>query len=183
MVVLLAVLTLAPACGSDAATEPSCRATDRSIFVLAAQAVPSAIKLPCIGTLPPGWRFAGSLVKTDLVRLWLDSDIAGIHAVEVDLLAGCDTSEAFEVPPSADEIGTRVSEEPATPPPHFSGRRFVVFAGGCIRTTYRFLAGPSSLAIQADSAIGLIPRSLVVERVNEEFGLPLCGAGAPPCIS
>jgi hypothetical protein len=180
---ILAVVAVSPACVSSSSTEPDCSRTDDSIFILAAQAVPTAVKLPCLGTLPAGWRFAGSLIKTDLVRLWLNSDIAGIHAVEVDLIARCDTSEAFEVPPSPDEIGSTVYEEPATPPPHFSGRRYVVFSGGCIRTTYRFSAGPSSLAIQADSAIGLIPRSLVVRHVDDEFELPLCGAGAPPCTS
>jgi hypothetical protein len=176
--------SLVPGCASSQSALPECTATDEPILILTAQAVPSATRLPCISTLPAGWGFGGWLIRSDLARFWLDSDVAGYHAVEMDLTADCDTSEAVEVPPSPDEAGTRVFEEPASLPPRFSGRRYVVFPGGCLTTVYRFAPNaPATLALEADAAVGLLARSVIVREVRDEFGLSLCGAGAPPCIS
>jgi hypothetical protein len=153
------------------------------MFVLVAQAVPSASKLPCIAVLPAGWRFGGSAVESDLVRLWLDSDVAGVHAVEVRLSDGCDTKGAVEVPPAPGEAGTTVFQKPTSLRP-FAGDRYIVFPGGCLTTQYRFASGsPATLALEADTALGLIDRRIVVEHVDDDFGLILCGADAPRCPS
>jgi hypothetical protein len=181
VVVLGAVL--GPACASSQSALPACNRTDEQIFVLAAQAVPSATRLPCLTGLPAGWMFGGSLIRSGLVRFWLDSNVAGIHAVEVDLTAGCDTSGATEVPVSEDEVGTRVFQAPTSLPPHFGGTRYIVFPGGCLSSTYRFAPGaPATMALEADAVVSMLARRLIVTRVADELDETLCGAGAPPCL-
>jgi hypothetical protein len=174
----LGLALTAPACATSASKLPPCNRPEDRTLILMAQAVPTATKLPCITAIPAGWTFGGSQVETDLARLWLDSDVGGVHAVQVDLVARCDTSGAVEVPPGPGEGGTKVFQLPISLPPSFVGTRFVVFAGGCLRTEYRFAAdAPASLTVEADTAIGLIARSAVAAQVQDEFGLPLCGVG------
>ena len=183
VVVALLGAVLGPACASSTSAFPACNRIDEGIFVLAAQAVPSATQLACINSLPAGWTFGGSLIRSGLVRFWLDSDVAGIHAVEIDLTAQCDTSEATEVPPSADEVGTRVYQAPTSLPPRFAGTRYVVFQGGCVSSVYRFAPGaPATMALEADAAVSLLPRRVIVAMVTDELDESLCGAGAPPCV-
>jgi hypothetical protein len=162
---------VAPECGSD---------TDDPVFVLAAQAVPSATLLPCLDALLTGWGFGGSQTVDGSFRFWLASDRAGLQAVEIELLARCDVVDAVEVTPGADEAGTRRFEAPLSLDP-FAADRFYTFPGGCIEVEYRFGAGASpTLVLEADQAIGFRPRQPIVDRVADH-GLVLCGAGAPPC--
>jgi hypothetical protein len=178
---------LVPACGGvDAAApwpysevRPDCDGGNK-IFVLAAQAVPSATLLPCVDDLLSGWDYAGSDTVNGRFTFWLDSDRAGLRSVEVSLLPACDVSGAVEVNPGADETGTRRFEEPLSLQPAFSADRFYTFPGGCVRVEYRFQGAQSTLVLEADQAIGFRPRQEVVDRVAEQ-GLVLCGAGAPAC--
>ena len=103
--------------------EPICAQPGDSILVLEAQSVPSATRLPCIAELPIGWRFGGSLARDDGTMIWLDHDRAGMHAVEVELLASCDVSSAVEVPPAPDEIGMRTYQDPESLEPFVGGGR------------------------------------------------------------
>lgn len=181
--VAICALLVVPACSSSSSMLPPCNRPDDRTLILIAQAVPSATKLPCITAIPAGWTFGGSQVESDLARMWLDSDRGGIHAVQIDLVARCDTSAAVEVPPGPGEGGTKVFQLPVSLPPAFVGTRFVTFPGGCVRTEYRFATNaPASLAVEADAAVGLIARSAVVVEVEDEFGLPLCGIGTPRCV-
>ena len=168
------------ACSSDESrSTPFCTNPGDSVFVLLAQSVPAATQLPCVSELPAGWRYAGSQIASELSRFWLDSDRAGIHAVEIALRPSCDTSGAIEQRPAPDEAGTTVYVRPDTLRPAFTGERLLLFPGGCIRFLFRFSAGASSaLAIEA---VSLLPRAVVVEAVGEDPGLILCGAGAPAC--
>jgi hypothetical protein len=183
-VVPLATMLLAIASASCVPTDPAepiCAQPGDSILVLEAQSVPSATRLPCIAELPIGWRFGGSLVHDDSTVLWLDHDRAGMHAVEVELLASCDVSSAVEVPPAPDEIGMRTYQEPQSLEP-FVGTRSLVFDGGCIVHRYRFAPDSEpALVIEADSAVSTLPRADVVAEVREALDLIVCGAGAPPC--
>jgi hypothetical protein len=178
----LCVLLAAPACSSSRSMLPPCNRSDDRTLILMAQAVPTATKLPCITAIPAGWTFGGAQVGSDLARMWLDSDLGGLHAVQIDLVARCDTSAAVEVPPGPGEGGTKVFQLPISLPPSFVGTRFVTFPGGCIQTEYRFASdAPASLAVEADAAVGLIARSNVAVAVEDEFGLPLCGIGVAEC--
>jgi hypothetical protein len=114
--------------------------------------------------------------------MWLESDRAGIRAVEAILTPRCDVGDAIEVDPAPDEAGTRRFEEPVSLDPAYVANRYYVFDGGCITYRYRFAqdAAPT-LALEADEALSFVARSVYVERVRDDFGLTLCGAGAPPC--
>lgn len=182
LTLLLVGVITATSCTSASATLPACSRPDDPVFVLVAQSVPSATRLPCIEDLPIGWGFAGSEIQDDRTRLWLDHDRAGVHAVAITLAAACDVSAAVEIPPSSDEAGMRVYQEPRSLKPTFEGSRYQVFEGGCIEYDYSFSSrAESTLAIEADLALSTIERALIVREVRERVDLTLCGAEAPPC--
>ena len=169
-------------CSGGSRTVPLCTQADVNIFVLVAQAVPSATQLPCIAELPSGWSYGSSDISSGLARFWLDSDRAGFHAVEVSLRRSCDTTDAIEERPAADETGTHVFVRPDSLEPAFRAQRFLLFEGGCIDYEFRFAPGAAStLAIEAIEAISQLPRATIVGVVSVDPGLTLCGAGAPPC--
>lgn len=167
---------------SSASVMPSCTRIDQRIFVLEAQAVPSATQLPCVAELPAGWTYSGSDIQDGFARFWLDNDRAGLHAVEVTLQASCDVMQAVSLDPDPDETSATVYQEPTHLPPGFSGVRFLVFPGGCISYEYSFAAdAPATLTLEAQQALSLVERGVIVDRVRQEYDLTLCGAEAPPC--
>lgn len=181
VLVVIGVAASLTGCAASQRT-PLCNTIDDSVFVLLAQSVPSATELPCIAEFPAGWSFGGSDITSGLSRFWLDSDRGGVHAVEVSLRHTCDTTGAVEERPAPDEAGTRVFVRPDSLEPSFTGERFLMFEGGCIWYTFRFSPGASStLAIEAVEALSTLPRETIVAEVNDQTGLTLCGAGAPPC--
>jgi len=174
------IATLVPSCAVEADAIPTCPDTP-PIAILAAQAVPSATLLPCIEQLPAGWSFAGTETIQSRFRFWLDSDRAGVRAVQVTLQPTCDTSGAVEVTPDLDEAGTRRFERPLTLPPRFAADRLYTFPGGCVDIAFRFQRGADpTLVLQVNQALGFRRRLELVRRVAED-GLVLCGAGAPEC--
>lgn len=71
---------------------------------------------------------------------------------------------------------------PTSLTPAFRGERFLLFEGGCIDYTFRFVSGASAtLAIEAIEALSLLPCATIVRKVLDDLGLSLCGVGAPPC--
>lgn len=181
LAVLLALAAVVPACANTTVATVECRLGEWAL-VLSAQSVPSATMIPCIAELPAGWSFSGSEIVDGTSRFWLDSDRAGIRAVEVELASACSTSEAIEITPAPDEAGARVFTEPIALRPALRANRYIVFSGGCVTYRYRFQAGASTaLSLEAEEALGFFPRSALVEQVREQLGQTLCGAGAPPC--
>jgi hypothetical protein len=84
-------------CAASHYQQVACSGRSRqSIFLLEAQAVPSATLIPCILPLPGGWSYGGSQVRSGLARFWLDSDRAGSHAAELRLTKACDLAGATE---------------------------------------------------------------------------------------
>jgi hypothetical protein len=180
---VLSMLGLA-GCRAEAgyATEANCPVEDSEFFVLMAQSVPSATLLPCIRALPAGWSYGGSDVHSDASSFWLDSDRAGIHAVEVALASSCIVAGALDVTNSTSELGVRDYLRQLALHP-YSANRYFTFPGGCVTYRYRFggKADPT-LALEADEALTFGPRAAVVAKVSRSLGLTLCGAGAPPCV-
>ena len=180
-VVLGVCFVLLASCESRQLQQVTCEAGDASL-ILVAQAVPTATLLPCIAEFPAGWIFGGSEIRSGFVRFWLDSDRAGLQALEVRLTRQCDVSSAVEVTPGADEAGARRFEEPISLPPRFVANRYYVFEGGCV--TYRFAfnvdASPT-LSFDVDEALSFRPRAALVAEMRKQVGLELCGAGASPC--
>jgi membrane-associated phospholipid phosphatase/serine/threonine protein kinase len=159
-------------------TRPDCGTGDMA--VLMAQSVPTATAVPCIASLPVGWDHGGSRIRQDRAIFWLDSEVAGPHAVEVTLrpTGGCDVATAMPVP--SQEVGMRQFEEPERLRPGLRSTRSYLFDGGCV--TYRFSFGAGAtprLMFEVDQALGFEPRQALVARVHEDSGLRLCGVGAP----
>jgi hypothetical protein len=176
---LLAELT---GCTTEQSSPPPCGGSYDNLLILEAQAVPSAVLVPCVSSLQIGWTFGGWLIETGRARFWLNSDRAGIHAVEVELTRDCDVSGAVEVPPAPGEVGVRIYQEPTSLPPAFAAVRSMVFPGGCIRYHFEFQhAAPPTLELEAVGSLGTVQREVLVRQVEREVGLTLCGAGAPPC--
>jgi hypothetical protein len=179
---VLALFAISTACEPTGALAVQCSRPGSPILVLAAQSVPEATLIPCVNAFPSGWSPGGSEIVDGRITFWLNSDRAGVHALEVDLTRSCDFSGAVEVAPAPDEIGTRRYEEPISLRPSYSGNRYYLFSGGCITYRYRFGPGASTtLALEADEALSFIPRAVVVAAVEHDLGLSLCGVGAPPC--
>jgi hypothetical protein len=184
-VVVLLVAVAASACAGRQHQQPACSG-DAPIFILSAQAVPSATLLPCTLPLPGGWSHGGTQFRAGLVRFWLDSDRAGTRAAELTLTATCDLSGTTRLPPSADEAGLqryglRRYEGPLARHPAATVRYFR-FTGGCV--TYRLAFTPQTapaLFDQANQLLAFTPRSVYVSGVRNDARLPLCGAEAPPC--
>jgi len=165
------------------ASEANCPVEDGELFVLMAQSVPSATLLPCIDALPAGWTYGGSDVGSGTSTFWLDSDRGGIHAVEVSLTSSCRIAGGVDVTNSTSEGGVRVYLREFTLHP-FSANEYFVFPGGCV--TYRYRFGPDAeptLALEAEEAVTFGLRTVLVQKIEQDFGLTLCGAGAPPCVA
>lgn len=179
--VLLLVLLSLPACASTSPNEVRCG--EGGAGILAAQAVPSATMIPCITAFPVGWSYGGLFAEAGRVRFWMDSDRAGIHAIQVELTEACDTSGAVEVEdPASRALGVRRLELPMSFEPRLSGLTFFTFTGGCVTLRYEFAEGaPSTLLLEAHQVIELFPRETAVALLDEE-GAHLCGAEAPPCV-
>jgi hypothetical protein len=181
--IALVVAALASCSGrAGDATEANCPIEDGELFVLMAQSVPSATLIPCIEALPAGWTYGGSDVSNAVARFWLDSDRGGYHAVEVSLEASCRITGAVDVTNSTSEGGVRVYLDEFDLHP-FTANKYFLFPGGCV--TYRYRFGPeaaATLALEADQAVTFGLRTVLVAKVQEELGLTLCGAGAPPCV-
>jgi hypothetical protein len=152
-----------------------------NVMILMAQSVSSATSVPCVAALPAGWHPGALEVRQDRSRFWLNSDQGGKHAVEVSLVprADCRTAGATEVP--SDQVGMRRFERPEQLPPNLRSTRSYVFPGGCI--TYRFAfegRASASLMFDVETALSFQPRSTLVRKVQDDFDLTLCGAGALP---
>jgi tRNA A-37 threonylcarbamoyl transferase component Bud32 len=180
LVAIAVMAVVVPGCAERHYDQATCQGSFQTIRFLEAQAVPSAIFIPCVAEFPPGWSYGGSEVRSGLARFWLDSDRAGKHAAEVSLTRGCDLARArpFATQPSGVWRGY---EQEISPAP-FAANRYYVFDGGCISYRFRFRGGePAALVSQIEQAPRFAPRSEFVEIERRTEHLTLCGALAPPC--
>jgi hypothetical protein len=186
LVAFLLAASLLAGCSfaSGGRSEVDCPVQGSELLLLAAQAVPSATLLPCVLAFPAGWSYGGSDVRSGNARFWLASDRAGYHAVEVSLTRSCRTIGAIDMTASTQELEFGVRDLVRTYDlDPFTADRYFLFAGGCVTYRYRFAVGAAAtLALEADQAVTFGLRSALVESVEDEFGLTLCGAGAPPCL-
>ena len=181
MAILAATIVMA-GCAASHYQQVSCSGTSRqSIFLLEAQAVPSATLIPCILPLPGGWSYGGSEVRSGLARFWLDSDRAGTHAAEVRLTPACDVAGAIELPFRSPPAGLRGYEEPTARQPPAYGPLLCVPRRLCDRAALLHPSERPGTLDQADQFLGFTPRTVYVDGVRDDEGLTLCGAQAPPC--
>jgi hypothetical protein len=166
-----------PLCPLDEQGQP---AGTSDLMELFAQSVPSATLVPCVATEPAGWDVSGVHVRNGRARFFLDSDIAGYHAVEVTLRpeSACDLFNSVQV--QSDEVGTERHERPERLPPALRTTRIYLFPGGCVTYQFDFAEEATTSAVfEADQALAFQPRQVLVDHVREESDLELCGAGAP----
>ncbi|RPI10561.1 MAG: hypothetical protein EHM63_02955 [Actinobacteria bacterium] len=178
---LTSVLAPGNANTAEISKSPSCGTSN--IMILMAQTVPTATSVPCVANLPAGWSVGGTEVESDEGRFWLDSALAGKHAVEATLRPpeACTTEGATEVP--SDEVGMRRFERPEQLTPDLVTTRYYTFEGGCVIYEFSF-GGDASTALlfEADTALSFQSRVVLVDDVGRRTnGLSLCGALAPPC--
>jgi tRNA A-37 threonylcarbamoyl transferase component Bud32/membrane-associated phospholipid phosphatase len=96
---------------------------------LEAQAVPSASLVPCVRSLPTGWRFARADVKAGAAAYTLEHDRAGTRALVARLTASCDAADAIAVTAA----GSRTAGVQLVPDGRGSGATWhEVFPGGCL---------------------------------------------------
>jgi hypothetical protein len=139
--------------------------------ILAAQAVPSATLLPCVELLPAGWTVRDVDIHTGWASFVLDSDRAGARAVTVVLERYCRLPGVTRVP--TDEPGTRRFEQigEVRAGKGFSGVRFYLFEGGCVRYEFRFSADERAKPLgEATRAVSFVQRDDLQGRVREETG-------------
>lgn len=155
---------------SGVTRKPDCAISDP--VILLTQSVPSATLVPCVDSLPAGWSYSGMDIVDGRARLFLDSDRAGFHAVDVTLSRSCDLSGATEVP--TDEPGTRRFERIVLRQDRYAGSRYYAFTGGCVTYAFDFGgSGRTALADEVSLALSFIGRAQVAEHLEREHDLTL----------
>ena len=104
---------------------------------LVAQAVPSASAVPCVSTLPDGWRLHYASANRGRATFVFDHDRAGMAALKVRLLPACLESSAVR--------NTDFNETVQQPIP-----------GGCIVTRVKAPNGKSAVYQEVRSQLNLI---------------------------
>jgi tRNA A-37 threonylcarbamoyl transferase component Bud32/membrane-associated phospholipid phosphatase len=106
---------------------------------LTAQSVPSSSLLPCVLTLPAGWRLDHVAARSGQSTYTFDNDRAGSGALVARLVASCDVRGATEID-SADSRVRRFQRPPSGTT--FEAVYHDVFPGGCV--TYRLTSTSNS---------------------------------------
>ena len=150
-----------PQCSFQAGGRPA----DPTV-VLMAQSVPSSSLLPCIRTVPAGWRFEHIEVTDRGTHFWLNSARDGTHALAVVMSRNCDVADAKET--SSEQAGTRRYERGGRVGAGYRGQRYYVYPGGCI--TYDFnLRGTTGAEpmVAVSQALGFITRDAIARMVHD----------------
>jgi hypothetical protein len=182
----LAVCCLS-ACGTSGNTygyrPPTCASEEEASngVVLMAQSVPTASWIPCLRRALPGdWTFS-YLDAHNGSAVFVIKSMHSAEPVAVNLTRTCDTAGATEVP--TDREGLRRLERVTTVSPHYMGRRFYVFDGGCITVVFNLEGGenPSEALALATDSVGVVSRAFLQDQVREESGgrLELDAGGTP----
>jgi tRNA A-37 threonylcarbamoyl transferase component Bud32 len=142
--------------------------TDPEPLWLMAQSVPSASLVPCLGTLPEGWRLARMTVTDDRSEITLNDQLA-LGTVVVRLTAACDVGGASLVPSGRPEVRRYLRTESVMP--QYSGTRFEVFPGGCVTT---WLTVPDvhrdRTTSQAGALLGFTSRQTLQQLLEQRSG-------------
>ena len=131
-----------PACGTGQAMQ------------LMAQAVPTATRLPCVSSLPPGWSVGSAETIRGTATFEVGTDGGSGDPVTVTLTGSC--------------------------PDPVEGTEQIEIDGGCV--TYRStLRHPTVPSFASGGGLSFTSRTDLITAVDAETGQVLCGALAPPC--
>jgi tRNA A-37 threonylcarbamoyl transferase component Bud32/membrane-associated phospholipid phosphatase len=141
-------------------------------LLLQAQSVPSASLVPCVRSLPAGWRFVTategprpSAARNGWSVFTLANDLVGSRMV-VQLSGACDTIGAAQE--SSDQPGAQRYEriEPARSGP--AATWYTVFPGGCVTAQLYSTSEPdAAFANQASSVLGFRPRQVLRQELEQ----------------
>lgn len=145
---------------------PECRSLLDDPLVLVSQSVPSASLVPCVQSMPIGWRLRSMDVDDDSTRFYFDYDRPGAHEVRASFLPGCDLAGATPVP--TDKPPAERFELVRSLANDYSGSRSYIFDGGCLQFDFEF-TGPArtTLADEIAGAIDFRRRSEINEALAE----------------
>jgi hypothetical protein len=132
---------------------------------LEAQSVPSAALVPCVQSVPPGWRFAGANVRNGWSKYTLN-DVVSAQGLVVRLTADCDVAGATETP--FDQARARRYERTDPGRSGAATTWYTVFEGGCITAQLRSATDVDvALANQASSGIGFVTRAALQDALDK----------------
>jgi hypothetical protein len=130
---------------------------------LQAQSVPSASLVPCVRSLPAGWRVATVNARNGWSEFTVANDLVGSWMV-VRLSAACDTTGAVRQP--SDQPGAQRYER--TGPDGASTTWYSAFPGGCITAQLDpAISGDAALANQAAAILGFTTRHTLEQVLDE----------------
>ena len=166
--ILVVGVALLAACSiTETMHGPMCDGS-RTSGLIAAQSVPTASRLPCFESVPPGWEMATVLIDEQGTEVALDSDRAGEESAILRFAESCDVSGAASTPYS--DEGVKRYDHIRQVSPSFHGDRFYVFEGGCVWWEFRFGSdAPSALSSELDNGLLLIERHIINDNMRESF--------------
>ena len=123
---------------------------------LMAQAVPTATKLPCVGDLPLGWGTQMATVVRDKATFTVALSSEMISPVTVTLTETCPADTEAQI---------------------------IHIDGGCVTYQVPPETEPGTVPSFDGGGLSFVDRSLLVNFVEQDVDLTLCGAQAPPCAT
>jgi tRNA A-37 threonylcarbamoyl transferase component Bud32/membrane-associated phospholipid phosphatase len=141
--------------------------TDLEPLWLQAQSVPSASQVPCVRSLPVGWRLANVAVNDGRSVLTLNHDRAGDAALVVRLTAACDPGGAVEGPSPI--AGVRhFQRTDSSAGGGFTATWYDRFPGGCVTSRLHLTTDPNGeFAAQAPQVLGFTTRAALREALSQ----------------
>ncbi len=173
-VAVAAVVSLPGCAAIHENTRPVC--TYGAPVVLIAQSVPTASLIPCVRALPPAWHFDGMDVRNGEAHFWLDSELLGERALDVELARDCDARGARDA--DSDEPGARLSKRSERSAGTNGEEWFYRFDGGCV--TYRFtwtVDDPGSALDDVEAGVSFLSRRQIANGYRRHVGGPLDPTG------
>jgi hypothetical protein len=176
------VMVVLPGCaaslsiGGPASPDPRCPARPvhqperlNGPLILTAQSVPSASLVPCLRQLPAGWTFRELHAERGRTRIELDLGRTNNRAVIVTLTRRCDAGSATSI--ASDRPAARRYDKVDDLESGYQGKRYYLFAGGCV--TYRFdvRGGAAAQAVAAISrSLSFVDRAVLRRYVHDYSG-------------
>jgi membrane-associated phospholipid phosphatase len=137
---------------------------------LEAQSVPSATMVPCVASLPPGWKFADARVNNGRSIITLDNDRAGERTLRLTLTADCDTRGAAEATSGIPGVKRYQAGARGGALSTWYDR----FPGGCVTAELRSASSlteiNADLPRQAALAAGFTPRDTLRQALEQRSG-------------
>jgi hypothetical protein len=136
---------------------------------LEAQSVPSASLVPCVPSLPAGWRFLNILDTASASGArngWSMFSLAKYQAgaLVVRLEAACDTGGAIEQP--ADRPGTRRYERTGQGGADLVATWYTVFPGGCVTAEFHSTEADAAFTNEARSMVDFTTRQALQQELE-----------------